>query len=94
MNKEGKIFSVVGVMDPDEENSHYQDIRLYPNFSSEQQLLSLAGLYYDPENPERQDLLKEKLVNNRPLLDLDEEQTVQAARLSIFMDAGALEQLI
>ena len=51
----------------------------------------MAGLYYDPENPERQDMLKEKMIFSQPLLDLDEDQTIAAARLSVFMDASALE---
>lgn len=62
VNKEGKVFSVVGVMNSSVENNMYQEIPLYPNYSPDAQCLSLAGLYYDPENPERQDLLKEKMI--------------------------------
>ena len=91
VNKEGKVFSVVGVFKTEHENSMYQDIPLYQNFAPEEQALSMAGLYYDPENPERQDMLKEKMIFSQPLLDLDEDQTIAAARLSVFMDASALE---
>lgn len=62
VNKEGKVFSVVGVLNTDQENNMYQDIPLYPNYTPDHQCLSLAGLYYDPENPARQDMLKEKMI--------------------------------
>ena len=55
------------------ENNKYHEIPLYPNYGPDTQCLSLAGLYYDPESPERQDLLKEKMIYSQPLLDLDEE---------------------
>ena len=73
VNNKGKVFSVVGVMDSRMENHIYQEIPLYPNYSPEARYLSLAGLYYDPEHPERQDLLKEKMIYSQPLLDLNEE---------------------
>ena len=76
VNKEGKVFSVVGVFNTACENNNLQDIELYPNFSKDKQLLSLGGLYYDPEHPERQDLLKEKMIYAQPLLDLDIEETI------------------
>ena len=53
VNKEGKVFSVVGVMSSNQEHNMYHEIPLYPNYSPDAQYLSLAGLYYDPENPER-----------------------------------------
>lgn len=34
------------------------------------------------------------MIYSRPLLDLDEEQTLTAARQSVFLDAASLEQLI
>jgi hypothetical protein len=67
---------------------------LFPNYSEKHQALSLAGLYYDPEHPERQDLLTEKMIYTQPMIDLDEEQTRDAAKMSIFMDPASLEQLI
>ena len=53
VNKEGKVFSVVGVMSSNQEHNMYHEIPLYPNYSPDAQYLSLASLYYDPENPER-----------------------------------------
>ena len=52
-NKDGKIFSVLGVFKSKLENSKYNEIPLYPNFSPEEKMVSLAGLYYDQFNPER-----------------------------------------
>lgn len=34
VNKEGKIFNVVGVMHSNQENNSYQDIPLHLNYSS------------------------------------------------------------
>ena len=63
VNKEGKVFSVVGIYDDHREFSCQHEIDLYPNFSHpDQNYLKLACLFYDPEKPERQDLLEEKLV--------------------------------
>ncbi len=53
INKDGKSFQVLGVMHAEEENNKKQDTQLFPNFSEKHQALSLAGLYYDPEHPER-----------------------------------------
>ena len=36
----------------------------------------------------------EKMIYSKPLLDLGEEETTEAARKSIFMNAAALEHLI
>ena len=56
--------------------------------------MALAGLYFDPQNPERQDVMMEKLIYTQPILDLDKEQTAEAARLSVFMNEEAMEQLM
>ena len=39
-------------------------------------------------------MVKEKAIFCQPLLDLNEEESITAASLSIFMDAAALEQMI
>ena len=36
----------------------------------------------------------EKMIYSKPLLDLDEQDTAEAARNSIFFDIQALEQLL
>ena len=54
MNKDGKVFSVLGVFDSDYDNVNTNhDIPLYPNFSPNARNVSLAGLYFDPNDPER-----------------------------------------
>ena len=94
MTKEGKVFSVLGVFASDKENCKYHEIPLYPNYSNAYQCLSLAGLYYDPASPERQDILMERMIHATPLLDLDGAVSAEAARLSVFMDEQAMESLM
>ena len=62
INKDGKAFNVVGMMYTAEANNKIQETQLFPNYSEKNQVMSLAGLYYDPEHPERQDLLTEKMI--------------------------------
>ena len=38
--------------------------------------------------------MMEKMIYSKPLLDLGEEETTEAAKQSIFMDVAALERLI
>jgi len=38
--------------------------------------------------------MMEKMIYSKPLLDLNEEDTAEAARQCIFMDPAALEQLM
>lgn len=94
MTKDGKVFSVLGVFQSEYQNSKYHDIPLQPNYSTSAQCLSLAGLYYDPASPERQDILMERMIHATPLLDLDGAVSAEAARLSVFMDEQAMESLM
>lgn len=73
VNKEGKVFNVVGLFSHDELGMTPFNTSLYANMKYDKALLELAGLYHDPENLQRQDLVKEKLINTKPLLDLDFE---------------------
>ena len=34
------------------------------------------------------------MIYSSPILDLDEAKTIEAARLSVFMDVGAMETLV
>ena len=54
----------------------------------------MAGLYYDQYNPERQDIVLEKMIFSSPLLDLDEEKTALAAEESIFFKPEAMRKLM
>ena len=91
INKEGKVFNVVGVIHSNQKNNRYQDVPLLLNYSKQNEALSLAGLYHDPEHPERQDFMIERMIYSKPLLDLSEQDTAEAARQCIFMDVAALE---
>ena len=54
----------------------------------------MSALYYDPSNPGRQDILTLTMNKLFPVLDLDEEKTIVAARNSIFMDSQALRKMM
>ena len=54
----------------------------------------MSGLYYDSMHPERQEVIKVRVNEALPMLDLDQDRTVDAARKSCFMDVQALETLM
>lgn len=102
VNQDGKLFTVLGMYDA---GYNYKandkadlDHELYLHFNSSLEAcggpLSLVGLYYDPERPERQGIVKERVMYAEPVLDLDQDLAESAARVSIFMDPQALEVFI
>ena len=54
----------------------------------------MSALYYDPSNPGRQDVVNLNMKDAMPLMDLDEEKTLTAARNSFFMDSQTLEPMM
>lgn len=55
INKQGKIFTVLGVFSNEMMNNNkHHEIPIFPNsMPDELDCMSLAGLYFDPQNPER-----------------------------------------
>ena len=94
INKSGKIFTVLGVFEEKYMSGKFHEIPIFPNSMPENECMALAGLYFDPQNPERQDVMMERMIYSSPILDLDKDQTAEAARLSVFMNEEAMEQLI
>ena len=54
----------------------------------------MSGLYYDSMHPERQEVIQVRVNEALPVLDLDQDKTVDAARKSCFMDVQTLETLM
>ena len=87
---------MLGLYSDEYSNRKYHEIPIQANNIPDESgnCMTLAGLYFDPQSPERQDVMIEKLIYSSPLLDLDKEETAGAARLSVFMNEVAMEQLI
>ena len=80
INKDGKLFSVLGLHDVEERaldfpmNSNlplFHDLKSSNHFNKSRS--ALVGLYYDQEKPERQEIIREPMINSQPVLDLNEE---------------------
>ena len=79
INKDGKMFSVLGLHDLYRRDLDFpmnSDLPLFHDLRSSSDNKSgsaLVGLYYDHEKPERQEIIREKMINSQPVLDLNEE---------------------
>ena len=74
INKQGKIFTVLGVFPENYMSSKYHEIPILPNnMPDNEKCMALAGLYYDPQHPERQDVMMERMIYTSPILDLEKE---------------------
>ena len=52
-------------------SSKYHEIPILPNnMPDNEKCMALAGLYYDPQHPERQDVMMERMIYTSPILDL------------------------
>ena len=94
IGNDGKTFCSLGFIQKGEEEKLAQRQSMFPQMTKENLMPYLSGLYYDSNNPGRQEVVKVRINEALPLLDFDPEKTEEAARKSCFMDAQALETMM
>lgn len=93
VNNEGKLMTVLGLVDDHGQNlpQHEQSMSLGRH---EKGRTHVKGLYYDPANPERQDIIVEELTKLHPTIDIDPMNVDNIIKSSIpFQDPNICRQL-
>ena len=96
INQDGMTFTMLGVIKKRDANLSNEQVKLFSSFAArpKSEPIVVAGLFHDPKNPEKRDLIKDMINHATPILDLEIEKTKEAARLSIFMDVPAMRSVL
>ena len=95
-NARNQVFTVIGFSDTEytQAKNKPQDLRFSLDFDPGSKRKIAYGLYYDPNNPERQEIIDCKVRECKYVRDLNDAMLLTAAKNSPFFDAGVVQHFM
>ena len=88
------MMTVLGFSLENLKNAHVPDIKLSHEFSLEDPSTMLHGLYFDANNPDRQEVISVFPNEVSPIANLTVVKTAEAAEKSPFFDSEIVEHFL